>query len=303
VWRFRSVLFFCLLLSLSLAVAAGCTSSVQSTAGKKQVLTTFTVIADMARNVAGDLLEVASITKPGMEIHGYEPTPQDIVRAQKADLILDNGLNLEAWAQRFYSNLPHVPRVTLSEGITPIPIKTGEYQGKPNPHAWMSPRNALIYVSNIAQAFSKVDSAHAETYAQNARRYQEAIQNLDRKLRRALEAIPSDRRFVVSCEGAFSYLAKDYGLQEVYIWAVNDENQGTPQQIARVIQQVKQYKIPTLFCESTVSDRTMKQIAQQTGARYGGVFYVDSLTASDGEAPTYLALLEHNINTLIKGLS
>ena len=281
----------------------GCTSAQQASSGKKQVLTTFTVIADMAQNVAGDLLEVASLTKPSMEIHGYEPTPQDIARAQKADLILDNGLNLEAWAQRFYSNLPNVPRVTLSEGITPIPIQTGEYQGKPNPHAWMSPQNALIYVSNIANAFSKIDSAYAETYAQNAHKYQEAIQNLDKKLRKAIETIPSDRRFLVSCEGAFSYLARDYGLKEIYIWAVNDENQGTPQQIARVIQQVKQNKVPTVFCESTVSDRTMKQIAQQTGAKYGGVFYVDSLTSADGLAPTYLALLEHNVNTLIKGMS
>ncbi len=298
-----SLLRFWLLISLSLALVVGCTSAQQAGSGKKQVLTTFTVIADMAQNVAGDLLEVASLTKPGVEIHGYEPTPQDIARAQGADLILDNGLNLEAWAQRFYSNLPHVPRVTLSEGITPIPIQTGEYQGKPNPHAWMSPQNALIYVSNIANAFSKIDSAHAETYAQNARKYQEAIQNLDRKLRKAIETIPSDRRFLVSCEGAFSYLARDYGLKEIYIWAVNDENQGTPQQIAKVIQQVKQNKIPTVFCESTVSDRTMKQIAQQTGAKYGGVFYVDSLTSADGSAPTYLALLEHNVNTLIKGLS
>ncbi len=301
--RFTFVLQFCLLVSLSLALAVGCTPAQQASLGKKQVLTTFTVIADMAQNVSGDLLEVASITKPGMEIHGYEPTPQDIARAQRADLILDNGLNLEAWAQRFYSNLPNVPRVTLSEGITPIPIQTGEYTGKPNPHAWMSPQNALIYVSNIANAFSKIDSAHAETYAQNARKYQEAIQNLDQKLRKAIETIPRDRRFLVSCEGAFSYLARDYGLKEIYIWAVNDENQGTPQQIARVIQQVKQNKIPTVFCESTVSDRTMKQIAQQTGAKYGGIFYVDSLTSADGSAPTYLALLEHNVNTLIKGLS
>jgi len=301
--RFRPLLHFCFLVSLSLALAVGCTPAQQASLGKKQVLTTFTVIADMAQNVAGDLLEVASLTKPGMEIHGYEPTPQDIARAQKADLILDNGLNLEAWAQRFYSNLPNVPRVTLSEGITPIPIQTGEYQGKPNPHAWMSPQNALIYVSNIANAFSKIDSAYAETYAQNAHKYQEAIQNLDKKLRKAIETIPSDRRFLVSCEGAFSYLARDYGLKEIYIWAVNDENQGTPQQIARVIQQVKQNKVPTVFCESTVSDRTMKQIAQQTGAKYGGLFYVDSLTSADGPAPTYLALLEHNVNTLIKGLS
>jgi manganese transport system substrate-binding protein len=295
-WFGRKGWLFVLIVMLT----ASCATANQ---GKGEVLTAFTVLQDMAQNVAGSRLTVASITRPGVEIHGYEPTPQDIIRGRSAVLILDNGLNLEAWAQRYYSNFPNLPRVTLSQGITPIPIRSGEYAGKPNPHAWMSPRNALIYVDNIRQALSQIDPDHAQEYQRRADQYQGEIRQLDRRLRESVQKIPADRRFMVTCEGAFSYLARDYGLQEVYLWAVNSEEQGTPQQIARVVDQVKKQNIPAVFCESTVSDRTMTQIAQQTGAKYGGVFYVDSLTAPDGSAPTYLQLLEYNINTLIRGLT
>jgi manganese transport system substrate-binding protein len=288
---------------MTFGVVVGCSAPVPTQqAESKKVLTTFTILADMARNVAGDNLTIESITKVGTEIHGYEPTPQDIARAQGATLILDNGLNLEAWAERFYSNLKGVARATLSEGITTIPIKTGDYQGKPNPHAWMSPRNALIYVENIRKAFTKIDPDRANIYQQNASNYSQKIKDLDQKLQATIAVLPPPSRFIVTCEGAFSYLAQDYNLQEIYIWAVNSDAQGTPQQIANVITQVRKHKVPAVFCESTVSDRNMRQIATQTGARYGGVFYVDSLTAPDGDAPNFLALLEYNINTLIKGL-
>lgn len=302
-WRFICTgLLAGLLTALTLA-SCNVGNVVNKDAAVPKVLTTFTVLQDMAQNVAGPLMAVKSITKPGVEIHGYEPTPQDIVNGQGAVLILDNGLNLEAWAERFYTNFPDLPRATLSEGIAPIPIRSGEYANKPNPHAWMSPQNALIYVDNIRQALTQIDPVHAEEYKRNAEKYQEEIRQVDRRLRQTLETLPIDRRFMVTCEGAFSYLARDYGLKEVYIWATNSESQGTPQQIAKVIDTVKKNKISTVFCESTVSDRTMDQIAKQTGAKYGGVFYVDSLTTADGNAPTYLKLLEYNINTLIKGLT
>lgn len=268
-----------------------------------KVLATFTVLADMARNVAGGNLQIESITKVGMEIHGYEPTPQDIVRGQGASLLLENGLELDSWAERFYVNLPNVEWVTLSEGVKTIPIRSGEYTGKPNPHAWMSPRNALIYVENIRKAFVKLDPDRSSIYNQNAANYKAKIQQLDQELRQAIEAIPPGKRFIVTCEGAFSYLAADYGLQEVYLWATNSEQQGTPQQMARAITKIKENKIPVVFCESTVSDRTMKEVAAQTGAKYGGIFYVDSLTVATGAVPTYLALLRHNIQTLVRGLT
>ena len=270
--------------------------------GKKVILTTFTVLADMAQNVAGDKAIIESITKPGAEIHGYQVTPSDLERGQDADLILENGLNLERWADRFYNSLPKVPHVTLSEGFKPVNIAEDAYQGKPNPHAWMSPKNALIYVENIRKALVKLDPSNTAAYDANAKAYSLQIKAVDEKLKQAIAAIPPEKRFIVSCEGAFSYIARDYGLKEVYIWPVNAEQQATPKQVQNVIETVRANKIPSIFCESTVSNKPQLQVAKETGAKFAGVFYVDSLSPADGPAPTYLKLLEYNVNTLIKGL-
>ncbi|MGQ0609576.1 MAG: metal ABC transporter substrate-binding protein [Paracoccaceae bacterium] len=268
-----------------------------------KVVTTFTIIADMARNVAGDAAEVVSITKPGAEIHGYEPTPGDIVRAQGADLILWNGLNLERWFEQFLSNLDGVPSVTVSDGITPIGIAEGDYAGKPNPHAWMGLENALIYVANIEAALSQHDPANAATYAANAAAYSARITEAIAPLREAVLALPEQRRWLASCEGAFSYLTRDFGLQELYLWPINADAIGTPQQVRRVIDEVRANDIPAIFCESTVSQAPAEQVARETGARYGGVLYVDSLTEADGPVPTYIDLLRVTSETIVQGLT
>ncbi len=267
------------------------------------VLTTFTVLADMAQQVAGDRLRVESLIKPGAEVHSYEFTPSDLVRGQEAALILENGLGLERWGDRFYNSLPNVPRVTLTEGITPIPIQEGAYRGQPNSHAWMSPQNALIYVDNIRTALTDLDPAGAQIYAANAEAYKAQIRALDQELRQALAALPANKRYIVTCEGAFSYLARDYDLKEVYLWPVNADQQGTPQQMTRVIEIVRRQQIPAVFCESTVRAGSQQQVAQESGATFAGIFYVDSLSPPEGNAPTYLGLLKYNINTLIRGLT
>ncbi len=278
------------------------TGSRSPRSGKKVILTTFTVLADMAQNVAGDKAIVESITKPGSEIHGYEPTPSDLARGQEADLILDNGLNLERWADRFYNSFPKVQHSTLSDGIKPVDIAEDSYRGKPNPHAWMSPQNAIIYVENIRKALVNLDPANSKTYNKNAATYSEQIKEIDLKLKTAIGTIPPERRYMVSCEGAFSYITRDYGLKEVYIWPVNAEQLATPKQVEKVINTVKENKILAVFCESTVSDKAQRQVAKETGAKFAGVFYVDSLSPANGPASTYLKLLEYNINTLTNGL-
>lgn len=293
-------------LSIGVWLSSCTTNSTIETApnptNKKVILTTFTVLADMTQNVAGDKAIVESITKPGAEIHGYQATPSDLARGQKANLILENGLNLERWADRFYNSLPKVPHVTLSEGFQPIDIAEDAYQGKPNPHAWMSPQNAVIYVENIRKSLGKLDPANAATYDRNAKAYSEQIKAIDLKLKTAIAAIPPERRYIVSCEGAFAYIARDYGLKEVYLWAVNAEQQATPKQVEKTIDTVKENRIPTVFCESTVNPKAQLQVAKESGAKFGGVFYVDSLSPADGPASTYLKLLEYNVSTLIKGL-
>jgi len=270
---------------------------------KMKVVTTFTVLADMASNVAGDAAEVVSITKPGAEIHGYEPTPRDIVRASGADLVLWNGMNLELWFEQFLSHLGDKPSATLTDGIVPISIASGTYEGKPNPHAWMGLNNALVYIDNIANAFSKHDPSNATTYAANAAAYKDKLRATIEPLRARITTIPESERWLVTCEGAFSYLARDFGLKELYLWPMNADQMGTPQQVRKVIDGVRENKIPVVFCESTVNTAPAKQVARETGAKYGGVLYVDSLSAPDGPVPTYLDLLTVTAKTVADGLT
>ena len=278
-------------------------ASSPAVADKFKAVTTFTVIADMARNVAGDMAIVESITKAGAEIHGYQPTPRDIIRAQDADLIFWNGLNLELWFEQFFSNLSDVPGVTLTDGITPMGIAEGEYAGKPNPHAWMSLSSALIYVDNITSAFAQHDPQNADIYRANAAAYKTKISQTIEPLKDAILAVPEDQRWLVSCEGAFSYLIRDYNMKELYLWPMNADAQGTPQQVRKVIDGVRDNNIPAVFCESTVSQEPAQQVARETGSTYGGVLYVDSLTEADGPVPTYLDLLRVTSETIAAWLS
>jgi manganese transport system substrate-binding protein len=285
---------------------AGCGQEVPQAEGadseQKVVLTTFTILADMAQNVAGNELQVESITRIGAEIHGYEPTPSDLVKAQDADLILYNGMNLERWFEQFLGNVQDVPSVILTEGIEPIAIAEGPYADKPNPHAWMSPQNASIYVENIRQAFVELDPSNEATYNANAAAYSEQLQAIDAQLRANLAQVSEVQRYLVSCEGAFSYLARDYGLQEVYLWPINAEQQSTPKQIQGVIEDVKANNISTVFCESTVSDEGQQEVARTTGAKFGGNLYVDSLSKADGPVPTFLDLLAYDAQVISEGL-
>jgi manganese/iron transport system substrate-binding protein len=271
--------------------------------GKFKVVTTFTVIADMARNVAGEAAEVESITKPNAEIHNYQPTPGDIIRAQGADLILWNGLNLELWFERFLGNLRDVPSAVVTDGIVPMGIAEGPYEGKPNPHAWMSPSDGLIYVDNIEKALSEHDPENAATYAANAAAYKARIEAAVAPIRAQLAAIPEERRWLVTSEGAFSYLARDFGLKPLHLWPINADQQGTPQQVRQVIDAVRTHKIAAVFSESTISPDPAEQVARETGAAYGGVLYVDSLSAADGPVPTYIDLLTTTAATIAKGLT
>lgn len=279
-----------------------CVNLTSQAADKKfKVITTFTIIQDIAQNVAGDAAIVESITVPGAEIHEYEPTPKDLVKAQSADLVLWNGLNLERWFERFFQDIKNVPSVTVTEGIDPMPIREGSYKGNPNPHAWMSPSQGLIYVENIRKALVKYDPKNADIYNQNAANYIKKIQDMDRPLREKLSRIPVDKRWLVTSEGAFSYLTRDYGFKEAYLWPINAEQQGTPKQVKAVIDLVRANNIPVIFSESTISDKPAIQVSRETAIKYGGVLYVDSLSREDGPVPTYIDLLNVTVETIAKG--
>jgi len=289
--------------AFAVAASTGCSPAAAPPADDRPlVLTTFTVLADIAQNVAGDHLRVESITKVGAEIHGYEPTPSDIVAASQADLVLENGLNLEAWFERFIDSA-QVPHVVVSEGIEVIDITSDVFAGTPNPHAWMSPLNVQHYATVMAAAFSELAPEHSEVFAANAAAYSAELQLVHEELTAALAQLDSNQRALVTCEGAFSYLARDAGLTEHYLWPVNAEQQATPRQIAGIIEFVRENNVPAVFCESTVSDSAMQQVVEATDAVFGGTLYVDSLSEPDGPVPTYLELIRYDTALIIAALT
>jgi manganese transport system substrate-binding protein len=269
---------------------------------RPRVLASFTVLADMAEQVACGRLQVASVTRVGTEIHGYEVTPADLRRARGAQLLLENGLGLERWMDRFAASLGPIPRVRVSEGVATIPIP-GDPHGTPNPHIWMSPRHARVMVANLRRAFERLDPAGAATYRRCASAYQVELERLDAELSHRLAALPPQRRLLVTCEGAFSYLARDQGLEEGWLWPVNGEREVTPQRMRRLIETVRQRQVPAVFCESTVDRRAMERVSAESGAPLAGLLHVDSLSPPGGPAPSYLALLRHNVTTLLQGLA
>lgn len=300
--RWTQTLAALLLLGLALAGLTGCQNA-ESTKGERPlVLTTFTVLQDLAQEVAGDRLRVESITKPGAEIHHYEPTPHDLAHAEEAALIIDNGFGLEAWFEQFVAGMD-VPHVTLSDGVEAMHIADGAAAGTINPHAWMSPDNAKIYVDNLVTAFSTIDPEGATTYREHGEQYKSELDGVKQELVDGLQALPASHRLLVTCEGAFSYLARDAELEEAYLWPVNADGEGTPQQIAELSAKVAQTNVPAVFCESTVNDTAMRQLAEETGTTLAGTLYVDSLSEATGPVPSYVELLRYDARTIVDGLN
>ncbi len=277
-----------------------------ATAAKKDkllVATTFTVIADLAKNVAGDAADVVSITRPGAEIHNYQPTPRDLLRVRNADVVLWNGLGLERWFRKFITRIKGATEVVVSEGVEPLPIREGPYTDQPNPHAWMSPDDVSVYINNIEAALSDADPENAEVYRSNADTYLQQVEAVAINLKSILDDVPQSQRWLATTEGAFSYLAREFDLEEIYLWPINADAQGTPKQVKAMIDAVRENNIPVVFSESTVSDKPAKQVARETGAAYGGALYVDSLSEADGPVPTYLDLLRVTTETIARGLA
>jgi manganese/iron transport system substrate-binding protein len=290
-----------LVLMVGLLVATA--SNAAADDDRLKVATSFTIIADLAQNVAGDAADVVSITRPGAEIHNYQPTPRDLLRVRDADLLLWNGLGLERWFEQFMSRVKSATDVVVSEGVEEIPISQGPYRNKANPHAWMSPTDVQIYIENIRKAMVEADPSNADVYNANAAAYTKQIQDLVDPLKERLDSIPESKRFLATSEGAFSYLARDFGLQEIYLWPINADAQGTPQQVRQLIDAIRDNEIDAVFSESTVSDKPARQVARETGASYGGVLYVDSLSEADGPVPTYIDLLRITVETVVTGLT
>ena len=296
----KRILFLSLIFLISLT-SASCKKITKESENKEVILTSFTVLADIIENVAKEEFIVRSLTKPGVEVHGYKPTPSDLVKASNAFVFVDNGFGFELWAEKFVSNLK-VKRITIAEDLNPIFISEDFYKGKPNPHAWISPKRGILYVDIIVDSLSELRPSKRTLFEENGKIYKDKLSKIDKEFSLFINNLNKDRRYLVSCEGAFSYLTNDYGLEEVYLWPVNAESQITPKRMARTISLVKEKNVPSVFCESTVSNESQMVVANETGANFGGNLFVDSLSDDSGPASSYIKMLEHNLDLIKKGL-
>ena len=269
---------------------------------KKLLLVSFTVLEDIVKNIVGDEFDVKSITKPGMEVHGYQTTPSDLIKGSRAEVFIDNGFGFELWAEKFVSNLK-VKRITIANNLKPLFIGEDAYKGKPNPHAWISPKRGIIYVDTLSRALSELKPESKTVFKKNAEIYKNKLLEIDEDFSLFLNTLKKNQKYLVSCEGAFTYLTNDYGLKEAYLWPVNAESQITPKRMAKVINLVKTNDIPAVFCESTVSSESQLAVARETGAKFGGNFFVDSLSEKNGPASSYIDLLNHNLNLIKQAFS
>ena len=269
---------------------------------KKLLLVSFTVLEDIVRNIVGEEFNVKSITKPGMEVHGYQTTPSDLIKGSRAEVFIDNGFGFELWAEKFVSNLK-VKRITIANNLKPLFIGEDAYKGKPNPHAWISPKRGIIYVDTLSRALSELKPQSKTVFKKNAEIYKNKLLEIDEDFSLFLNTLKKNQKYLVSCEGAFTYLTNDYGLKEAYLWPVNAESQITPKRMAKVINLVKTNDIPAVFCESTVSSESQLAVARETGAKFGGNFFVDSLSEKNGPASSYIDLLNHNLNLIKQAYS
>ena len=269
---------------------------------KKLLLVSFTVLEDIVKNIVGEEFNVKSITKPGMEVHGYQTTPSDLIKGSRAEVFIDNGFGFELWAEKFVSNLK-VKRITMANNLKPLFIGEDAYKGKPNPHAWISPKRGIIYVDTLSRALSELKPESKTVFKKNAEIYKNKLLEIDEDFSLFLNTLKKNQKYLVSCEGAFTYLTNDYGLKEAYLWPVNAESQITPKRMAKVINLVKTNDIPAVFCESTVSSESQLAVARETGAKFGGNFFVDSLSEKNGPASSYIDLLNHNLNLIKQAFS
>lgn len=262
------------------------------------VVASFSILGDLARQVGGDKVNVTTLVGPDSDVHVYTPTPHDAKDVGDARLLIVNGLGLEGWLPRLLQASGSKARiVTASQGIAPH--KRGS---DADPHAWQSVKNAMVYVGNIRDALVAVDPADAETFKANAARYLAELAALDREVRTEIDKIPSDRRRVISTHDAFGYFAEDYGIQFIAPLGVSTESEPSARDVAEIIAQIRRERIPAVFLENFNDDRLVSRIAAETGAKIGGTLYSDALSDENGPAPTYIAMVRHNIRALTSAL-
>jgi zinc/manganese transport system substrate-binding protein len=289
---------FCALAPGALA-AAVCSANALQAQEKLAVIASFSILADLARNVGGDRAEISALVGANGDVHVYTPAPADAKRIADASLVIVNGLGLEGWLQRLVqSSGSKAPIVVASNGVAPR--RLGAHA---DPHAWQSVANAKIYVANIRDGLSAADPAGAAAYRGNAEAYLAKLDALDEAVRGAIARIPEARRKVISTHNACGYFADAYGIAFIAPQGVSTESEASARDVAAIITQIRTVRIPAVFMENVSDPRLMRRISAETGAKIGGTLYSDSLTGENGDAPTYIDMVRHNIKALTDALA
>lgn len=287
-----------------------CTSDAEKNKSEKlKVVTTYSIIYDIAKQIGGDKVEIHSMVPIGANPHEYDPLPKDVMKMTDAQVVLYNGLNLEegnSWFKKLLETAgksgKDAPVYQVSQDVKPIYLETKGLEKEPDPHAWMNIQNGITYAENIKNALIKEDPKNKAAYTANASKYIQALQNLHDETTQRISQIPKDKRFLISSEGAFKYFGKAYNINTGYIWEINSEAQGTPEQIQQVVKLIESNKIPALFVETSVDKRSMETVSKETNVPIAGTIFTDSLGKTGSDGDTYLKMMQWNIDTIINGL-
>lgn len=284
-------------------------SSADSGEEKLQVVATNSIIADMAKEIGGEQIELHSIVPVGTDPHEYEPLPQDIQKASEADIVLYNGLNLETgngWFEKLMETAgkkENTDYFAVSRTVTPMYLSGQESSHTEDPHAWLDISNGIAYSEEIARIFAEKDPDNKENYLENSKVYTAKLKELDQTAKAEFADIPEAKRLLVTSEGAFKYFSKAYGLTAAYIWEINTESQGTPEQMKTIIDTVKSSDVPSLFVETSVDARSMERLSKETGLPIYSKIFTDSVAEEGEDGDSYYTMMKWNLEKIHEGLS